>query len=159
MTPTELKQAPPRIQQRYGYPRKNVGWIVLGVLLLAIALGFGSWASLRIGNPPIRAEVLTYDVVDASHTMVTFDVHRPTDATVVCALRAQTSDFLDVGYATVTIEPGTDYVQQTYPVATASKAAYGQLLGCAAAGEPLKVSAPDFPPGTENPPQPWRPTQ
>ena len=73
-------------------------------------------------------------------------------STTTCVLRAQSESHADVGYATVTISPGREYVQATYPLATSSRATTAEVLGCAA-GEAPRVDPPQFLPGTTNPSQ------
>jgi hypothetical protein len=67
-------------------------------------------------------------------------------------LRAQNEKHADVGYATVRITRGRDYVQTTYPLATYGRATTAEVLGCAP-NDPPRVDPPQFLPGTTNPPQ------
>jgi hypothetical protein len=67
-------------------------------------------------------------------------------------IRAQDVTHADVGYATVTITRGRDYVQPTYPLATRARATTAEVLGCAPSQAP-PTDPPQFPPGTTNPPQ------
>jgi hypothetical protein len=79
-------------------------------------------------------------------------VHRDSTSSTVCVIRAQSETHADVGYATVTISPGREYVRATYPLATSSRATAAEVLGCEV-GDAPRVDPPQFVPGTTNPPQ------
>jgi uncharacterized membrane protein len=140
------------MQARYGVT-PAAGWkralaVALGAVLLA-GLGYGAWL---VSNPAVSWEVTAYEVVSPHLATVTFQVNRRAGTTVVCVVRAQDQASTDVGYATVTIPAGAAQVTPTYPLATRAEAVIIEVLGCADNRAP-KVPAPQFPPGTANPPQ------
>jgi hypothetical protein len=128
---------------------------VLVALVAALAVGFTvsvAWLGWRLATPPVQAKLLAFDVVDESRVRITFELRRDTLTDTVCVLRAQDVKHTDVGYATVTITRGRDYVQPTYPMATRARATTAEVLGCAPSAAP-PTDSPAFPPGTTNPPQ------
>jgi len=158
MSTLKLADAPPHLQERYGYRKVAKSTIAVGVLLLLVVVALGIWIGSIVANPDVRWTLLGYSDKDAAHTTVTYEVTRDADTAVQCALRVQDARKSDVGYAIVTIPAGTATFQQTYPVATTARGASGQILGCAQVGKQLPVPPPDFPPGMTNPSQPWSPS-
>ncbi len=155
--PIKLGELSPRLQDRYGY-RRTPRWAIAALAIVCLALAiFGGWTANRVANPEVRWKLLAWNAVDASHSTVSFEVRRSGETTVECAVRAQDKFRQDVGYATLTIPPGPEYVQETYPLATRSLAFTVEVLGCDTPGS-LYVAPEQFPPGTSNPPQPWRPS-
>jgi hypothetical protein len=137
---------------RYGEGRTSRGLLVVVVAVVAVFLTIIGVITWRLATPGVQATLLRFVVVDDTLVDVTFEVRRDTVSTTSCVLRAQSESHADVGYATVTISPGREYVQATYPLATSSRATTAEVLGCAA-GEPPRVDPPQFVPGTTNPPQ------
>jgi hypothetical protein len=140
------------MRARYGVrPRSRVGVTLLAVLAVAFT-GFVLWTGWRLATPPVQVKLLAFQVESDELVTVTFEVRRDTLTDTVCVLRAQDLDRTDVGYATVRITRGRDYVQPRYPLATRDRATIAEVLGCAP-GEAPVVDEPQFPPGTTNPPQ------
>lgn len=156
MSMTRLRDLPPELQDRYGYRRTPWPVIVVVLVIVIVLVGYGSWAALRAANPDARWEMLTWSNVNGTHTDITWEVRRSANDQITCALRVQGKDTSDLGYALVDLPAGTDYVQETYSVATNGPAHVAEVLGCAKTGSPLNVPEPAFAPGTTNPPQPWR---
>ncbi len=154
----ELRDLPPDLQQRYGYRRRPI-WatLLIGLLAVVLAISLG-WVGWTLANPPVRSKLLTWNSMAEDHTSITWEVRRDGAAEVTCVLRVADANQHDVGYATVTLQPGDAYVQPTYDVRTRSAGRVVELLGCAAGKSPA-VRAPEFPPGTQNPPQPWTPQE
>ena len=142
----------PAMAARYGEGRTSrvlLAVVVVVVALFLTVIGVITW---RLATPGVQATLLRFVVVDDTHVNVTFEVRRDSVSTTTCVLRAQSESHADVGYATVTISPGREYVQATYPLGTSSRATTAEVLGCAA-GEAPRVDPPQFLPGTTNPPQ------
>jgi hypothetical protein len=152
----DLRALPPDLQHRYGVAgrRSTISMILVGLVAAALVVASG-WTAWTLANPAVRSKLLTWSV-EPDHARVTWEVRRNGTAEVVCVIRVADANRHDVGYATVTIPPGADYEQPTYEVRTRAPGRIVELLGCAAGGVPV-VESPQFPPGTENPPQPWTP--
>lgn len=151
----DLRTLPPDLQQRYGVTRMSrLSLVLIGIVCATVVAATG-WIAWTVANPPVRWKLLTWSSAP-DHTTVTWEVRRAGASEVTCVIKVGDANRHDVGYATVTIPPGDDYVQPTYEVRTRTPGRVVELLGCAAGKVPL-VTGPEFPPGTENPPQPWTP--
>lgn len=147
---------PPDLKLRYGVRPRNRWLIGVAVALGVVVLFAASWTAWILANPAVNSKLLVWDAVADDHTTVTWEVNRTGTEPVVCVVRVADANRHDVGYAVVTLPPGDDYVQTTYDVRTRAAGRVVELLGCAEGEAPI-VAAPEFPPGTENPPQPWTP--
>ena len=142
----------PAMAARYGTGRTSRGLLAVVAVVVAVFLAVIGLITWRLATPGVQVNLLRFVVVDDSRVDVTFEVRRDAVSTTVCVLRAQSPTHADVGYATVEISPGREYVQATYPLATESRATAAEVLGCGV-GEPPRVDPPQFLPGTTNPPQ------
>ena len=140
------------LQARYGVRRMRPWQRAIAALVGLVVVGSVLYAGWLITNPGITFNVLAFRMPSTTQTIVTFDVQRPADRTVVCVVRAQDVNRHDVGYATIKIPPGAAYTQTTYSLATRAIASIVEVLGCGEDSAP-NVAAPNFPPGTSNPPQ------
>lgn len=150
--PSPAAALTPALRARYGLlpvPLWKRGIAALAALLVVGAVLLLGWTA---ANPAVTASLLTYRVVSPEQVLIIFEVTRPAEQAVTCVLRAQDIDHHDVGYATITIPPGPALVRGEYSLATRTNAVVGEVLGCSAEGPP-RVPAPQFPPGTANPPQ------
>jgi hypothetical protein len=137
---------------RYGEGRTSRVLLTVVAVVVAAFLAVVGVITWRLATPGVQSTLLRFVVVDDTRVDVTFEVRRDSVSTTTCVLRAQSESHADVGYATVTISPGREYVQATYPLATSSRATTAEVLGCAA-GEAPRVDPPQFVPGTTNPSQ------
>ena len=151
MSTTRIKDLPPRLQDRYGYRRTPVTAIVIAT-------------ALQSSSPPSAdgwrcvSQTLRFDG-NCSPGRQLPQTTRPSHSRsirarqrfVECVLRVQDKSHHDVGYAIVTIPPGTEYSQTTYEVATRQLGFAAEVLDCATAGN-LHGTDTQFPPGTSNPP-------
>jgi len=142
----------PAMAARYGVGRTSRGLLAVIVAVVAVFLAIIGVITWRLATPGVQATLLRFTVVSDARVDVTFEVRRDSVSSTVCVLRAQSERHADVGYATVTITPGREYVQSTYPLATSSLATTAEVLGCWV-GEPPRVDPPQFLPGTTNPQQ------
>ena len=155
---SDLRSLPPDLQARYGVGTRSVWAMVVAGLLAALLAVASGWTAWSLANPPVRSKLLTWSVPAPDRTQVTFEVRKNPADTVYCVVRVADDKRHDVGYATITVAPGRDYEQPTYDVRTRSAGRIVELLGCEAGRIPA-VPAPEFPPGTANPPQPWTPEE
>ncbi len=146
---TEL---PEHLHLRYGVRQRRVAPILVGILIAAIVSGSLAFANFRQQNPSVSSQLLTFEVTSPTQVLVTWEVSRGSELTTYCVLRAQDIQRTDVGYAIVTVAPGTDYEQLTYPLTTNGEAVLAQVLGCASSVT-MRVPPPDFPPGVKIPGQ------
>jgi hypothetical protein len=137
---------------RYGVGRTSRGLLAVVVAVVAVFLAIIGVITWRMATPGVQSTLLGFRVVSDTRVDVTFEVRRDSVSTTLCVLRAQSERHADVGYATVAISPGREYVQATYPLATSSRATVAEVLGCGV-GQVPRVDPPQFLPGTTNPQQ------
>lgn len=153
----DVRNLPPDLQERYGVKKMSKATVViLGVVATAF-IAITAVTAWTLANPPVTSKLLTWSA-NPEYTAVTWEVRREAQDEVTCVIRVADGKRHDVGYATVTIPPGAAYEQPTFNVRTRAPGRVVELLGCAAGKTPA-VPAPEFPPGTENPPQPWTPEE
>ena len=142
----------PAMKERYGVRPRSRGRLLATGLIVGVLVCLVFLVGWRLANPPVQARLITYHSASATQTDVTWEVSRSADAVVYCVLRGRDAQRRDVGYATVTVPAGSDYLQPTYSLTTLSKPAVVEVLGCDASA-PLNVDGPAFGPGV------FRPTQ
>jgi hypothetical protein len=142
------------MQDRYGLGRRPVGRRI-GVTLLVIAfVGALAFVTLGLMSNPVQSRLIAWDDIAPDRVDMTIQVRRPETDEVVCVLRAQDVNRIDVGYAEVVIPAGDPQVLLDYSLRTIAPAYTAELLGCAVGGPPA-VPPPQFPPGVVPPSQPW----
>lgn len=154
-SPFRKDQLSPEMIERYGLDRRPWGTAVLVVGVLVAAVAAGIFVSVNLTRSPIDVQVIGWDESATDHVVVDFSVSRPDGQELECAVRAQDSTHIDVGYAIVRIPAGAETVRQAYPLAILAPSAIAEVLGCAPVGE-LRVIQPQFPPGVVPPEQPYR---
>jgi hypothetical protein len=148
-----MADLPPHIVERYGLStsrhRGKVS-VALGVLIGLLGIGYGYKV---VKATPAHFELHGF-VVNSSHRVdLTWQVARKANTTTYCVVRAQNTSRQDVGYATVTIAPGSPSTTITYPLATESTANLAEVLGCSDSAV-MRVPPANFPPGVAIPVQP-----
>lgn len=136
--------------------RRPVGrMIAIAVVALAF-VGVLAWIAVVQSAEPARSRLVSWKVLGPDRVDLTIQVAPNPDAEIICVLRAQDSNRIDVGYATVTFPPGPrdPAVIDTYALRTLAPAYTAELLGCEI-GEAPRVAPPQFPPGVAPPQQPW----
>jgi hypothetical protein len=142
------------MQERYGLGRKPVGRRI-GVTVIVVAfVGALAFETLGLTQNPVQSRLIAWDDVAPDRVDMTIQVRRPETDEVMCVLRAQDENRIDVGYAEVVIAAGEPQVLLDYSLRTIAPAYTAELLGCAAGGKP-SVPPPQFPPGVVPPPQPY----
>lgn len=91
--------------ERYGTtsPRRRKVLIVATTVLAAVFLGWLAWVAWVHSTPAIRAEVQSFDVVDAHQVRVRLASRIADDATGSCLLRATARDHTVVGERNVSV--------------------------------------------------------
>lgn len=105
------------------------------MLGVAFALLLGSWTlwtALWHANPPVSAQVLSFEVVSDSEVRVVLHVDRPDPSVAgVCTVITQATNYQQVGELDVRIAPGTARLTDvTVTVRTISRATSASLQGC-----------------------------
>jgi hypothetical protein len=123
--------------------------------MVAIFTGILILVTFTLSQNTVQFRLLTWNDLTAERVDVTFEVSKPSDIAVVCIVRAQDRNRIDVGYAEVDVPAGSEYEQLTYRLRTLAPAFTAELLTCVPAGDPIRVPGPQFPAGVAPPVQPW----
>ena len=154
-SPFRKDQLSPAMQERYGFGKghttRNV--VVIGVISVFAAILAFVVVSLAQNN--IQFRLLAWNDLPPDRVDITFEVRKPEDLAVVCVIRAQDRNRIDLGYQEVAIPTGSAYQQITYRLRTLAPAFTAELLTCVAQGEVTRVPGPQFPAGVAPPAQPW----
>lgn len=153
----DLRTLSPELQARYGVGKRSPWAVAWAALVIAVFVGAFGFVAYQLAAPKVDGKLLAWDDSAADHVLVTFEVARPDGEAAYCALRAQDSSRVDVGYAVVEVPAGEGYVQQSYALRTLAPAFIVELLGCGDENPPARVPPPQFPPGVVPPAQPWIP--
>ena len=124
---------------RYGMPGRT-NRLVAGVLVGALVLGAGGflgWSVLFHGDPAVRSQLLTYDVLTEHDAQALFQVVREDTTTeAVCRLRALAEDHAVVGEVTLPVTEGPADQTLSVSIRTERRATSITSLGCTATGQP-----------------------
>lgn len=143
---------PLHIQQRYGLDRGQKMPIIFA-LVIALIVGTGlGLAEYRKTHASISWELRAFDIQSDTKVSVVWEIARSTNEPTYCVLRAQDINRMDVGYATVFVEPGESFVVMKYDLTTESAPVLAEVLGCAGKPE-MRVPPANFPPGVKIPAQ------
>jgi hypothetical protein len=104
--------------------------VVVAVVVLAWIL----WVVVE-SRSPVQWTDVGFDIVSNQQVDVTYDVHKPKDATVTCTLRALDRSKGLVGTADVVVGPSSsDATRRTDTVRTSALAVTGFVHTCALSG-------------------------
>jgi hypothetical protein len=127
------------LAHRYGMPGRT-NRLVAGVLVAALlvsAAGFLGWTVLFHGDPEVRSQLTTFEVVSDHEAQAVFQVvreHRTTEA--VCRLQALAEDHAVVGEVTVPVIDGPEEQALPLSIRTERRATSVASLGCTTPGQP-----------------------
>lgn len=79
--------------------------VVGAVALLAAGVGLAAWFAFGSSSADVRGKNVGFEVLGAETVVLTFDVAKPEDATVVCTVEALSSNYAQVGAKEVTVGP------------------------------------------------------
>ncbi|MBF4993076.1 DUF4307 domain-containing protein [Arthrobacter gandavensis] len=82
--------------------------MVLGSLAGAAAVGAVIFMAIPSGTGTLTSKDVGFTIPDASSAVVDFNVTRPADATVDCAVQVLSDSYAVVGWKTVRIPPSED---------------------------------------------------
>ncbi len=129
--PRPPRRPPGRYDEPRVLPRSTVyaGAVVGALLLLAFAyFGYSRYSTGRTGFG-----LLGYQVVDDTMVEITFEVHKPLNDTVRCAVVARDRSNTTVGARDVTVGPADrDPVRVTERFVTSARAATVDVTACSA---------------------------
>mgnify|MGYP006273105529 CR=1 FL=1 len=146
----------PHIRERYGIDggrSRRIASVIGAVALLLAPVGV--WALWQAGRHDVTAAIGPYTLSDASARVeLTYQTAADSTTVVTCALRAQDSRRIDVGYAYLRLA-GTAGAQRTitYTLSTTAPAVAAELLGCQLGDDMSRLPAAQFPPGVKPPAQ------
>jgi hypothetical protein len=125
--------ADPMLEERYGSPRRwsRLILVVVAALLATAGVAWVIWAGLASSNPPVSAQMSTYEVRSARATDVTLVIDRRDGDAVQCMVYAQSENQTVVGERTIKVpagDPGTTTVDAT--ITTERRAVAGVLDSC-----------------------------
>lgn len=143
----------PEMQARYGTSRRTGTPYLVSLLVFIVAAAlWGGW-HYKQSHQIVSSRLNAFTVTSNHQVTIITEVSRPENTTTYCVLRAQNANRVDVGYATVTVPAGQTTVTFSYPLNTESRAVVAEVLNCSAT-LPMRVPAPNFPPGVKIPSQP-----
>ena len=104
-----MEELPNQLAERYGRGPSQIARERLGVTILATVLGLSLftwliWVSLSGANQ-LSPKTTAYELFGSGKVSVTFTVVKPSDKTVICAVKALKQDYGIVGYKEVPL-PG-----------------------------------------------------
>jgi Domain of unknown function (DUF4307) len=107
--------------------RRRLGLIAVAVVGLAVAV----WIALNVAGQPVSWKDVGFHVQGPRATDVTFEVTKPTEATVTCLVKALSESYAEVGVRTVTVGPADEASQRvTATVQTTELAVSGTVDRC-----------------------------
>src|SRR5918992_3780018 len=100
--------ADPMLEERYGKPPRwsRLIAVVVVALLATAGVTWVIWAGLAHSNPPVSAQLRTYEVRNAHETDVTLVVERRDGDAVRCEVYAQSENRTIVGERTIVVPAG-----------------------------------------------------
>lgn len=122
------------LDDRYGRSRqrgidRRVGWVLAGAALLTglAVLLFGGWHT----SSTLEFRDLSYEVIDAAHVTVDFEVTAPRGSEVACAVEALSPSFATVGWRILEL-PTSDQRTRRFSetLVTSYEATTGALRSC-----------------------------
>ena len=123
-----------RLANRYGAPKPGLSArtkIVLGSLAGAAAVGAVVFMAIPSGAGTLTSKDVGFTIPDATSSVVDFNVTKPAEATVDCAVQVLSDSYAVVGWKTVRIPPSEDpTVSLSTSVRTDSLGVTGGVNAC-----------------------------
>jgi len=123
-----------RLANRYGAPKPGLSSrtkIVLGSLAGAAAVGAVIFMAIPSGAGTLTSKDVGFTIPDATSAVVDFNVTKPAEATVDCAVQVLSDSYAVVGWKTVRIPPAeTPTVSVSTSVRTDSLGVTGGVNAC-----------------------------
>ena len=144
-----MLEIPPHLHERYGIrpPSKfRVLWIAISALSIGAVLTFVVFRFVATRNA--EAALIEWSTLGETRISVTFQVNAESGERW-CAIRAQTFDQFDVGFAVLPVSAAAQTI--TYEMNTLAAPFTVDLVGCDT--DPFRLRGPQFPPGVLPPAQ------
>lgn len=123
-----------RLANRYGAPKTGLSRrakIILGSLAGAAAVGAVVYMAVPSGTGTLTSKDVGFTIRDATTAVVDFNVTKPVDTTVDCAVQVLNESYAVVGWKTVRIPPAeTQTVSLSTTVRTDSLGVTGGVNAC-----------------------------
>ncbi|MQY14845.1 hypothetical protein SRB5_50210 [Streptomyces sp. RB5] len=108
---------------------------LVGAVLGVLGLGVVGWFGYDyVAGTDVSGQLVTFRVQSDTKAVATLEVHKDSQVTGVCTVRAVAEDKSVVGSREIRIEPGKSAESVTVDVRTLSRATSVELLGCQSAG-------------------------
>ncbi|GAA4132574.1 DUF4307 domain-containing protein [Actinomadura keratinilytica] len=113
-------------------PRRGgrLGYVVIGVLTALLALG---WTAVlaNVGQPAgIAAQTVAFSIPNDSSVQIRYQVAKPKDTEVRCAVYAFGDDFGVVAHKEITVPPGAEKLSRTDTLQTSRRAVSARITEC-----------------------------
>lgn len=90
--------------------KSKVKWW-LGVLL-GVAIGIVVWLNFPVAGNNISSKTVGFEVIDAQHVTLTFEVSKPKDKTATCRLQALNRNYTEIGVVEVAIPKNSKFTSR-----------------------------------------------
>ncbi|MEV6110900.1 DUF4307 domain-containing protein [Streptomyces sp. NPDC051940] len=108
---------------------------IIGGVLGVLGLGVVGWFGYDyVAGTEVSGQLITFRVESGTRVAVDLEVHKDSQVTGVCTLRALAEDKSEVGRRDVTIEPGTSAESVQAAIRTTARATSVELIGCTSHG-------------------------
>ncbi|WP_169948665.1 DUF4307 domain-containing protein [Microbispora sp. H11081] len=107
---------------RQARPARLVPYIVMALIVVVIAGGWGFVLLRANGNPSVSADVIAFDASATDSAVITFTVHKPADRAATCRIQALDTKHMEVGSREVAIPKGRSDLEFTERLRTSAQA-------------------------------------
>ena len=115
---------------RYGVRPKN-RWIGAAIFFGITGVIWLLWAGLHHSNPPIRYDLISYQITSEQEVSVRYWVARENkNLPIICTLIARDFDKNVIGQIDDEIEPGLARLERTVTVQSRGPAVNADVIGC-----------------------------
>lgn len=104
---------------------------VIGAIAIAVFLAVVGYVGLQFADQPVKAQVLTYEHIDADTIAVTFQVTMRPGTTASCTVQAMNEGRAQVGFVEIDIPAQADsQTAHHVEIDTQGTAVSAEVLGC-----------------------------
>lgn len=122
--------ATPRGDARPARSFGRISAIVVGVVVALAAIGWATVMANWSGSPGVSAQVIAFRVTGDDAVVMTYEVAKPSYATVRCLLVALDERHGEVARTETTIPAGTGHVERTVRLSTSARATAATVREC-----------------------------